>query len=534
MTTILVVDDRYLNRQYLTTLFNNVGINVLEAADGKEALKLARSEHPDLVITDILMPTMDGVELVKALRSEEATSGTPVVFYTATFHAREARTLAASCGVLYVLCKPCEPQEILNVVAQAIGERISPQAASASGGPEDVSPGLLVGKLVTQAAEPIAVGLRLAALVEFSLELNSESEPEHLLEVSCAAAQDIIGARLVALGIRGKGGAGWRHFIVKGADTQATSQPGRPLDADTLDRLVKGHRSLRLSDAREGPGVAGVAAQQLAFASLLSVPIASASHVHGWLCLCDKVGATGFSEEDEQLALTLAAQVAVAYENTLLQASLREQAAQLQASLKEKEVLLREIHHRVKNNLQIVSSLLVLQASYIDNEHERGAFLESTNRIKLMALIHDVLYQSGDLTYIDIGQYIKNVASDLVTAYVAGRQPIRVEVDSCEALLDVDTVMYCGLVINELVSGFLKQPYGGAGERLIRIALMPRGRKQLELEVSDSALAATDGVPSTSGLGLNLVNIFAQKLKGTIEVDTSAGTVFRLTFPRPA
>src|SRR5215210_2924443 len=118
MATILIVDDLSVNRVVLTLLLRSQGHRLLEVADGRAGLAAARAEHPDLVITDVLMPVMDGYELVKQLRLDPATCTIPVVFYTAHYGESEARALARSSGVSYVLTKPADPDEVLQIVSQ--------------------------------------------------------------------------------------------------------------------------------------------------------------------------------------------------------------------------------------------------------------------------------------------------------------------------------------------------------------------------------------------------------------------------------
>lgn len=132
MATILIVDDSLTNRQYLALLLGETGHRLLEAADGGEALAAARAEPPDLIIADILMPTMDGYELVRQLREDPALAATPVVFCTAHYHEREARVLARACGVLHVLTKPMEPNTVLRTVDAVLG--LAPPRASFSSG----------------------------------------------------------------------------------------------------------------------------------------------------------------------------------------------------------------------------------------------------------------------------------------------------------------------------------------------------------------------------------------------------------------
>ena len=132
MATILIVDDLLANRQVLVTLLRHQGHRLLEAADGSEGLAAVQAEHPDLVITDVLMPVMDGYELVRQLRLDPTTSRIPVVFYTAHYGEREARALALSIGVSDVLTKPAESAEVLKIVGRALGQVVSPKASDFS------------------------------------------------------------------------------------------------------------------------------------------------------------------------------------------------------------------------------------------------------------------------------------------------------------------------------------------------------------------------------------------------------------------
>ena len=126
LTTVLVVEDGATDRELLATVLRYAGYAVVEAASGRSGLDLAREAQPDLIVADILMPTMDGYELMRELRSDSKTAQTPVVFYTATYVVDEARRLAGACGVWHIIVKPCEPEEIIRVVADAIESGCAP------------------------------------------------------------------------------------------------------------------------------------------------------------------------------------------------------------------------------------------------------------------------------------------------------------------------------------------------------------------------------------------------------------------------
>ena len=200
MATILIVDDLAANRQLLVTLLSHQGHRLLEASDGSDGLAAVRIERPDLVITDVLMPVMDGYEFVRQLRLDPETSEIPVVFYTAHYGEREARALALSSGVSDVLTKPAESAEVLRVVARVLARE------SESGVPSDAAPltpafdrehlRLITDKLSEKAGDLRTANARLRALINIGLELASERDPDRLLQSVCLSARDLFGAYL--------------------------------------------------------------------------------------------------------------------------------------------------------------------------------------------------------------------------------------------------------------------------------------------------------------------------------------------------
>ena len=190
MAKILVVDDRAVNRRFLMQLLGYTGHQLLEAADGAEALVLVTAEHPDLVITDVLMPTMDGYEFVRRLRATPEIGGTPVIFYTAHFREREAQDLAAKCRVAQVLTKPCDPEAVLRAVQACLDKPalLVPPPVAESFDREHLQ--LVADKLVDQAAELRGMNLRLQTLNEIVLQLASESSVDCLLEEFCKSTTE--------------------------------------------------------------------------------------------------------------------------------------------------------------------------------------------------------------------------------------------------------------------------------------------------------------------------------------------------------
>jgi two-component sensor histidine kinase/PAS domain-containing protein len=202
----------------------------------------------------------------------------------------------------------------------------------------------------------------------------------------------------------------------------------------------------------------------------------------------------------------------------------------LSASLHEKDVLLKEIHHRVKNNLQIVSSLLSLQTSAQGRTDPAAALRDSQNRIRSMALIHEKLYQSGDLAHIDFAEYARSLVASLARSYTSGTA-VKVDAEVEGIMLDIDRAIPCGLIINELVTNSLKYAFPDGRSGTITIS-MSRGGGKYALTVADDGAGLPPGLDfrDTPSLGLQLVNTLASQLEGTIELDTARGTRFKITF----
>ena len=206
---------------------------------------------------------------------------------------------------------------------------------------------------------------------------------------------------------------------------------------------------------------------------------------------------------------------------------------QIKASLKEKEVLLKEIHHRVKNNLQVMSSLLSLQTQYLNDPDALAKFRVSMDRIKSMALIHDKLYRSGNLSRIYFPGYAEDLTHDLVNTYVTDRiieMDLRLEPVS----FDVDTAMPLGLIINELVSNSLKHAFPDTERGTILVALR-KEQGSLTLTIADNGVGFPGDIDfaETQSLGMQLVVSLVEQLDGTITLTRDGGTEFTITFAAP-
>ncbi|MBZ8180358.1 PAS domain S-box protein [Oscillatoria salina] len=208
---------------------------------------------------------------------------------------------------------------------------------------------------------------------------------------------------------------------------------------------------------------------------------------------------------------------------------------QLKSSLKEKEILLKEIHHRVKNNLQVISSLLKLQSAYITDEDTLSLFTESYNRVRSMALIHEKLYQSQGLAKIDASTYISDLTENLFRSYNISPNHLQLQLQLEKIQLDIDTAIPCGLIINELVSNSFKYgfPKQKQGEIWVKFLQPEPGKISLTVADNGVGLPPDFDLSEVESLGLQLVSNLTEQLNGEIEIYSHQGTTFTITFNQP-
>ena len=385
--------------QLVSTLLTHEGYTVTEAADAAEGLEKARAGGVHLVISDILMPSMDGYEFVRQLRADKSTADLAVIFYTANYHEREATSLARQCGVARVLVKPCPAPQFLQAIADVLagGAAVRPAVAPDAG--FDAEHMRLLTDKLSQKADALRVAnSRLAVLTEINLQMASERDSKRLLTNVCVNARELLGGRFGVLAVTDKNGSRKKEVCVSGLPgvlTQSVNDPRE--DRGILGQVYAENRVLRLASADDAPLDLGLPPEFPVVRAAIAVPVCSLTRNYGWLCVGEKLGAHAFNAEDERLLTILGAQVGRIYENGALYREVQEQATQLRieaeergravAQLRASEELFRQLAENIED-VFFVSSPDLAQVFYVSPGFERiwgrppdAGLLSAANRL---------------------------------------------------------------------------------------------------------------------------------------------------------
>jgi diguanylate cyclase (GGDEF)-like protein/PAS domain S-box-containing protein len=405
VATILIIDDHVLNREFLFTLLGYGGHRLLEASDGVEGLKKVKAELPHLVITDILMPNMDGYEFVANMKSDPETADIPIMFYTAAYREPEAKVMAHACGVHWVLTKPSDPEVILHTVHEALGQpastlklpaltlppaegsrfatidnqmseylieleasryllaKIAENNSNVTSDETDIE--AMTQQLLKSLSNLQAVSLRLTALIELGIELSAEREAMAMIETACGVAQNIGVAKYAAVGLTEDGGESLKYFAFRGLNGEKENIRNEILPHNgLLGQLLKGEALHRIAGLPGSPKEVGLPEVHPPVHSFLAVPLVSKEKIYGWMYLVDKLGSNQFTEFDEKVITTVAGQLSVAYENLVLFGQIENQHKQLKSEMDERLRLDQDLlRFRMAMNITADTILLLDRAS---------------------------------------------------------------------------------------------------------------------------------------------------------------------------
>lgn len=303
MANILVVDDDPKARELLAAVLGYLGYGghqLRETADGAEALMAIQSHKPDLVIADLLMPTMDGFEFVRQLRQQPEFARTPVVFYTASYLESESQHLAHACGVKHIIRKPAEPEQILQIVSSVLGANTSQVQLPPV---EEFRQEQL--RLLTSTLMRITSGElpRMQTLVDLLCRLVKFRKTQKLLQVACSATRMLVSARHAIVAMHGTTPGKLQYHNATGMQEAIAESLNNPQEEyNLLEKIHLHDQAVRLDNLSGSPASVGLPPEHPQVNSFLVVPIATMTRTHGWLCLSNCIGSRSFSENDQMLA----------------------------------------------------------------------------------------------------------------------------------------------------------------------------------------------------------------------------------------
>ncbi|MBA2734656.1 MAG: response regulator [Acidobacteria bacterium] len=326
---ILMVDDNVTNLLALETILEGPDRNLVRATSGDEALRYLLNDEVAVILLDVYMPGIDGLETAALIRGREKSRDIPIIFLTADSTGNRHIAKGYSLGAVDYILKPVEPDILRSKVAVFVElfkktEEVKQQAE------------LLHEKNLELENANLE---RLGMLIELGQQLAAEHDPARVLEKFCDAARDIVGAEHARVGVLDGHESRLRYFFRSDSDVlDGTNNDAPQPDEGVLGTLINERRPLRLSELDNSLQAAHLPAPDAGARSFLGAPIFHSGHVFGWLYLVDKIGADDFTEADERLAVTLSTQVAVAYENARLYTEAQRHATELQQEINERKL----------------------------------------------------------------------------------------------------------------------------------------------------------------------------------------------------
>ena len=546
MAIILIVEDRPIDRKLLATILRTRGHEIVEASDGKEALDALKQISPDLVVSDILMPRLDGYEFVRRMREIPELAATPVIFYTATYHEREARALAHRCGATDVLTKPSAPNLILATIDAALDSSRHAPSPPLDRPEFDREHLHLVGSALAVRTDRLeAEKERMAAVLEVAAELAGDRDPFTMLNTLCSRMRHLTLAQHAVIGLLSPDGRPREMLYTSGFDETVESALKPPsADSALLTVVVGARQPVRTRNPGGRPEALGLPVDHPTVSSLLSVPIASWNQVYGWLSLRNKLGLDEFNDVDERVAVALGIHAGVAYENALLLDGLHHRVAAVERELHEAPSRVREeeriqlsrtLHDRMGQALAALKMDLHWLAAQLSSLIE-PARSDMANRVESILRLLDEVIES-----------VRSVASELRPPVLADlglvaaierqaedferRSGIRCRVDSRLSQVDVDPSRAAAIymIIQEALTNVLQHAHATRATVTVR-----RSRQTLKVAVADNGRGISDrDLASAGSLGLIGMRERTVLLRGTFEARRRQprGTIVTFTVP---
>ncbi|PWR70250.1 sensor histidine kinase [Methanospirillum lacunae] len=486
--TILVVDDTHASLKLLTELLTIEGYTVRSADSGELALRSVKRSPPELILLDIRMPDMDGFEVLKQLLSSEESKSIPVIFLSAVIDV-DLRVKGLKDGAVDFIIKPFQKEDLLarvrtHLELYQLRVRTEDQARKIS----DINSELK--REIDQRSIAEDKILQTVSLLDATIESSDDG--------------------ILALDKTGKIIKYNHQFVSMWKIPESILLPNQSfLAIDSVFRLVKDIDQINSHIKSENceSDTDGFDRIEL-----------SDGRIFEWYSKPHKIGGIVSGRVWNFRDVT---------KRTMMEAHIVE-------SLQEKEMLLKEIHHRVKNNMQVISSLLYLQSQTVKDEYTRHLFNESQNRIRSISLVHEQLYRSNNLRLIEYGDYLRKMFGSLFESYKVDVRQVIMIIDAHQVMISIEKAVPCSLIVNELISNSLKYAFPNNQKGEIKIGFsLNTADKLYTLDYRDDGVGIPEHVdvvhPAT--LGISLIYGLTKQLKGTVTRIKDNGTHFIISFP---
>ncbi len=388
MPKILIVDDDATSRRLYTSLLTPYGYSVLEARDGKEGLSVAQTETPDLVISDIVMPTINGYEFVQHLRKLPQHQHTPVIFHSVNLLDEEARALGSACGISRFILKPFDPQQALATIQEALKSDLSEApAALPPAAKRDPIPLLLNAYFVK--GKKLDASVQLASLVEVGIALAHSHQPGQLLEIAMTAARKLTNANFAASILGKSDSLETQTLALSGFDeTTAAQLRQSSFSPPFLRELLATRRPQRIFNPEESLN-SFLPALHPRVHSILVVPLQSSDRACGWMMVAEKSDSQAFTDEDERMLQALASQTITSYQSAQRFRTIQEHAKDLELEIEERK----RAEHRFRMLLETSPTGIVISdgAGRIEDVNAEALRLFGYEREELVGQMIEIL-----------------------------------------------------------------------------------------------------------------------------------------------
>lgn len=493
--SVLVVDNDPGVLTFMTALLEREEMTVATAEDGLEALSTLETIEPDLIFVDLVMPNISGDKLGRILRSQDRFSDTYLIMISAISPEEDIDFRLFG----YDACIAKGPFNemgpiVLDVIAQ-LGTTIT-----------RTNPGGIYGRETLYKRE---ITRELLATKRHS-ELIIDNLAESILETNRAG--QIIFANTAAT-----------HLFEIREEILLSSDFPALFTGRQREQVAR-----QIADAVPGTPPEAVTLRYKGRIITLHVLAVDDEGSVSPIIIAQDVTELQRSREELEQMVTERTQ---ALQDEIEQRSLLED--RLRASLQEKEAMLEEIHHRVKNNLQVVSSLLNLSSRRVDDGALRGLLQDTRRRIHSLALVHDKLYSSGNLGAVDAQQYFQELVEVVVTSMATEDCRVNASVDAHGVTLPIEIAVPCALIVNELITNALKHAFQERSSGTICVIMKNNSDRSYTIEISDDGVGLPDTATThdTQTLGFRIVNVLVRQLDAQMEIERTNGVRFRIVIP---